>query len=134
MSPRVGFVAVILLVSAVANAPAAVSESVATRAAAGIAAMAPGTARRGAPAARLGPASPFLTRLVARPGTTPTTVGGIRQLPRPTQTIPFTTRKPNAHVSPIYAELSVGGVLVFLLLVATQVVLTRPGRRGRRTL
>lgn len=65
----------------------------------------------------------------------PTTIAGIAgRLPPAPSTVPFRTRAQSARVDPLLAKLSLGGFALFLLLVATQVVLTRPGRRGRRTL
>jgi hypothetical protein len=75
---------------------------------------------------------PATSSLVAAP---PTTVAGpVRPDLSPPATIPFGTHRPDAHFGPCWAYLSVGGFAAFLLIAMVQFVLTRPGRRGRRTL
>jgi hypothetical protein len=77
-------------------------------------------------------ARPATSSLVAAP---PTTVAGpVRPDLSPPATIPFSTHRPNAHFGPFWAYLSAGGFAAFLLIAMLQFVLTRPGRRGRRTL
>jgi len=49
-------------------------------------------------------------------------------------TLPLATKAQNAHVNPLFAYLSGIGFAVALLIMLTQYVLTRAGRRGRRTL
>ncbi len=56
------------------------------------------------------------------------------RLPSAPSTVPFTTKAQSAHVDPVLAKISLGGLGVAVLIMAVQFVLTRPGRRGRRTL
>jgi hypothetical protein len=85
-----------------------------------VAAAAPRHASRPTPAVALR-SSPRTIRGVAGPGSSPLT-------------IPLAARPPNAHVNPIFADLSIAGFAAFLLIAAVQFFLTRPKRRGRRTL
>ncbi|MGH3284809.1 MAG: hypothetical protein ACRDPD_09035, partial [Streptosporangiaceae bacterium] len=67
--------------------------------------------------------------------TTSTTIAGIAgHIPKTPTTVPLTTRKPNAHFSPVFAELSAAGFALVVLMLLVQVVLTRRHRRGRWTL
>ena len=69
------------------------------------------------------------TTVLAPPTTTPTPIKN--GIPPPVVTIPFRTKAQSAHVNPLFAYLSGVGFLVALLMMGTQYVLTRPGRRGR---
>jgi hypothetical protein len=71
----------------------------------------------------------------AAPPTTPvpTTVAPFGdQLPVSPSTLPLTTKRPSAHVDPIFAMLSGVGFFVAVVILVAQFVLTRPGRRRRR--
>jgi hypothetical protein len=64
-------------------------------------------------------------------GAPPTTIAPLGTVPSAPSTVPFTTRPPSAHISPVFPALSGAGFFVLLVLVALQWRLTRPGRRGR---
>jgi hypothetical protein len=97
-----------------------------------------GAARRTGAAVR---AAGSIPRSAAGPAAAPTGAGSSTTIPGiaghlpSLATIPFTTRPPNAHVSPIFAELSIGGFAVFVLIVVVQVFRPRrawPGRLFRK--
>ncbi len=64
----------------------------------------------------------------------PTTIAPLANIPAPPSTLPLATRAESAHVSPLFAELSVAGFAIVLALVGLQWILTWPRRRGRRTI
>lgn len=64
----------------------------------------------------------------------PSSVGPLPPGSAPPSTIPLTTKGQSGHVSPVFAVLSGVGAAVVLLILGTQWLLTRPGRRHRWTL
>lgn len=69
------------------------------------------------------------------PATTTTTLAGIKgQISSAPSTVPLVTKAQSAHVDPVLAKMSLGGLALAFLIMAVQFVLTRPGRGGRWTL
>lgn len=75
------------------------------------------------------PSATALGRQAPTPPTTPAPISA--RIPPPVATVPLVTKAQNAHVDPLLAYLSGGGFFVALVIMGTQYVLTRPGRRGR---
>ena len=127
-----GVTAALFAASAVlaVSAPASASQPVALRAhVSGLAAAGPPPAR---PRTRPPPTRPPGPTSATAP---PTTVAPIQsQIPPPVSTLPLETKAQNAHVNPLFAYLSGIGFAVALLIMLTQYVLPRAGRRGHRTL
>ncbi len=64
----------------------------------------------------------------------PTVAANDGTIPPPASTVPLVTKAQNAHVDPFFAYLSGVGLFVAIVIMATQYLLTRPGRRRGRTL
>ena len=91
-----------------------------------IIAVLPADGAAAAPEPAVGPSpTPAATTTIAP-------LGG--RLPTPVATVPFETKPQSAHVDPLLAYLSGVGFFVALVIIAVQFLLTRPNRRGRRTL
>jgi len=81
--------------------------------------------------------SPFSTSTDASttlPATTTTVAALGGPLSVPPSTLPLSFKQQSGHVSPLFAQLSGAGFVSVALLMATQAVLTRKRRAGRRTL
>ena len=65
----------------------------------------------------------------------PTTIAGIAgRVPTAPRTVPLRTHATSAHVDPVLARIAESAFGLFVVLLLVQFLLTRPGRRGRRTL
>jgi hypothetical protein len=80
------------------------------------------------------PMRPVTAPTTPPPQPPPSSVGPLPTGSTPPSTIPLTTKGQSGHVSPVFAVLSGVGAAVVLLILGTQWLLTRPGRRHRWTL
>jgi hypothetical protein len=91
----------------------------------GLATTRPSTTALAAPA-------PTTTLPASHPPVAPATtaVKALQAGGAPPSTVPLDTRQPSAHVSPVFPILSAMGAVLVVIMLGTQWLLTRPGRRG----